>query len=419
MTKFTNNLTILVLFIFSFNITTFGQTDTTSLRNNALKVFIPDNRYFGYFKDNMYFVNYVRDSKDAQVHIISTTQKAGNGGYKYEFIFIGQKEFKNQNDTLSFVSLADNTDDEIRNRQLKYLKLGLIKYVSHTQLAESLEINFTKNKEAKKEIVTDKWNSWVFTLSSQTWTMGESSYSNLNIWSNIRAERITPNWKIKLRAGNSYNQSKIVVDEDLTLRPVKSSYFSKIVIVKSLNDHWSVGGIVNSGNNTYSNFDFYTSIHPAIEYNIFPYSKSSINQFTFRFETGYKYADYTDSTVYNFMTEHLMESQLSTAYGITKKWGNINTSISGSTLMHDLSKYNVNLQTSLSLRIIKGLSLSLSGSISLIHNQIHLPKKDASYEEILLRQKQIASNYSYYMSAGLSYTFGSIYNNVVNPRFDN
>jgi len=44
--------------------------------------------------------------------------------------------------------------------------------------------------------------------------------------------------------------------------------------------------------------------------------------------------------------------------------------------------------------------------------------KGASLEEILLRRRELETSYYYYFSIGLSYTFGSIYNNVVNPRFD-
>ncbi|UCE42062.1 MAG: hypothetical protein JSV17_03545 [Candidatus Aminicenantes bacterium] len=38
-------------------------------------------------------------------------------------------------------------------------------------------------------------------------------------------------------------------------------------------------------------------------------------------------------------------------------------------------------------------------------------------EEVLLRQKQLATGYTYSMSVGLSYTFGSLKSKVVNPRF--
>jgi len=41
----------------------------------------------------------------------------------------------------------------------------------------------------------------------------------------------------------------------------------------------------------------------------------------------------------------------------------------------------------------------------------------ATEEEILLEQRQLATQYDYFLSLGLRYTFGSIYSNVVNPRF--
>jgi hypothetical protein len=68
------------------------------------------------------------------------------------------------------------------------------------------------------------------------------------------------------------------------------------------------------------------------------------------------------------------------------------------------------------LRIVKGLSLRFSSGFELIHDQLYLAKGDASLEELLLQQRQLATTYEFSSSVGLSYTFGSIYNNVVNTR---
>jgi hypothetical protein len=35
----------------------------------------------------------------------------------------------------------------------------------------------------------------------------------------------------------------------------------------------------------------------------------------------------------------------------------------------------------------------------------------------LLRRKQLETSYNYYAYVGISYSFGSIFNNAVNPRF--
>jgi len=65
------------------------------------------------------------------------------------------------------------------------------------------------------------------------------------------------------------------------------------------------------------------------------------------------------------------------------------------------------------------LSFRLYGQYSVVHDQLSLPKGDATTEQILLQRKQLETQFQYNASIGLTYTFGSIYNNIVNPRFGN
>ena len=53
----------------------------------------------------------------------------------------------------------------------------------------------------------------------------------------------------------------------------------------------------------------------------------------------------------------------------------------------------------------------------MLHDQIYLAKAGLTRQEVLLRQGQLATSYSAFLFAGLNYTFGSVLNNVVNPRF--
>jgi hypothetical protein len=85
--------------------------------------------------------------------------------------------------------------------------------------------------------------------------------------------------------------------------------------------------------------------------------------------------------------------------------------------MHDWSKNNLSLNGFLDLRITKGLSVNFGGNASLIHDQLGLVKGGATPEEVILRRKEQATQFQYFAHFGFSFTFGSIYNNVVNPRF--
>ncbi len=110
---------------------------------------------------------------------------------------------------------------------------------------------------------------------------------------------------------------------------------------------------------------------------------------------------------------------LSASYAVVQKWGNIDLTVSYSNYFHDWSKNNLSIFGYLELRIAKGLSVTLVGSASMIHDQLGLVKADVPVDQILLQRKQLATRYEYFTSFGFTYTFGSIYNNVVNPRFGN
>ena len=74
------------------------------------------------------------------------------------------------------------------------------------------------------------------------------------------------------------------------------------------------------------------------------------------------------------------------------------------------------MNSSLSVRLFKGLAIRFSGNFEIIRDQINLPAGSASIEDVLLQQKQIATDFELGFSVGLSYTFGSAFNNVINTR---
>ena len=156
---------------------------------------------------------------------------------------------------------------------------------------------------------------------------------------------------------------------------------------------------------------------PAIEYDVFPYSESTSRQLRFMYSAGFIYNDYTDTTVYLKLNESLWAQKLTTTYSVIQKWGSINVGLEWQNYFHDWALNNLSLSGSMEFRITRGLSLTLGGGASLIHDQLNLVLDGATTEEILTRQKELETNYSFYTNFGITYTFGSIYNNVVNPRF--
>ena len=79
--------------------------------------------------------------------------------------------------------------------------------------------------------------------------------------------------------------------------------------------------------------------------------------------------------------------------------------------------YSVSAFGETSVRLFKGFSFNTFATIGRTRDQIYLPKAGATPQEILVRQRQLATSYQYSVNFGIAYSFGSIFNNVVNPRF--
>ena len=407
---------VLILLCFSviINSLMFGQEKTTSpdsLRKDALNVYMGASSYL---RQQIPYINYVRDRKVADLVIISTSERNGSGGSEYSMFLEGQGKYEGMRDTLRYSRSPDETYEQARDKEVKTLRMGLMRYVIKTPLAEYIDIEFSEPISA--EVSTDKWNNWVFRLSVSGYTSGQSSYNYLNAFGGLSASKVTEDWKIDIDFDYSYGKDEFTIEDEVYESKTKSKS-ADILMVRSINDHWSYGGSAGISSSTYSNYDLKINVMPGIEFDVFPYSESTRRQLRLLYSVGYMYNDYTDTTIYNKTREALFAHSLRGAFEVIQKWGSIDISLSWSNYLRDFSENMLSLSGSLSWRVAKGLSINLGGSFSFIHNQISLVKGGASSEEILLRRKELETSYNYFLHFGFSYTFGSIYNNVVNPRF--
>lgn len=408
-------LTFLCLISTSFSFCQEEETDIEELKKQAPKVFIDCPMCdIDYTRTEITFVNYVRDRKEADIHVLVTSLRTGAGGREYTIAFIGQKKFKGVNDTQKYFSEQTDTEDEIREGMVKTMKVGLMSYVAKTPIASRIEISY--REEAQPAEVKDKWNYWVFRISGSGRVRGQESVKSRSLNSSLSASRVTEELKISLSASLYHTKEDYTYGDEVIESTQDSLYFSGL-FVKSLSDHWSVGFFLSAESSTYDNIDFSIVPQPAIEYNLFPYSESTRRQLRFLYRIGFNSVRYREETIYDKMSENLWSESLSVTFDVREKWGSISTTLAGSHYFHDFSKYHLSIFGILSLRMFKGLNFFVLGSGSRIHDQLSLVKGEATLEEVLLQRRQLETSYNYFFSIGLSFTFGSIFTNVVNPRF--
>lgn len=386
------------------------------IKQGAPKVFIDCHQCdMEYIRTEITFVNFVRDRKEADVHVMITIQWTGSGGREYTVAFIGLGPYFDIQNTAKYVSNQTDTSDDQRKGLVRVLKVGLVPYAAKTPVGDFLDVNFERRTVAGP--VSDKWNYWVFNVSMSGSLSGESTQDFSSLHGNVSANRVTPQSKLRLGVSARHSSSYYDIDGEEVSTYQDGRNFNGLYVF-SLNDHWSVGSWLTMNMSTYNNIAFAVSPTPAVEYNYFPYSQSTRKQLRFLYRLGFDFNKYFKETIFGKEKESLLGQALSVTLEIKQPWGNVSASVQGSHYFHDLSLNRVEMWGWVNLHLLRGLSLSLSGEYSLVHDQISLPLEEASYEEILLGKTMLATSYEYKMYVGLSYTFGSIFSNIVNPRFN-
>ncbi len=384
-----------------------------------LKVFLDCQGCFqDFLRSDVVFVDYVRDRKEADVHVLVTRAETAGGGREYTLAFTGLGTFQGVDQTLRAVTTRSDTDDTIRRQLATAVRLGLLRYVAHDGVPQRLSVDVELGTEQQRPAVTgDRWKNWVFSLRASASIEGEESNRELRLDGSISADRITPDWKITFGGDFEHEREEFDLDEDEPVSVERRERRFSGLAVKALGEHWSAGTGVEIASSTFSNSAFLADVAGAVEYNVFPYSDYTRRQLRVLYLLGVRRARYNEETLFGRLRETRGRQELSAAFERTERWGSLDTSLSFSQYLHDLSKYRLEADGEISWRIARGFSISAEGRASRIRDQISLPRRGATPEEILLRLRQLRSGYDYDVSLSVTYSFGSIFSSIVNPRF--
>lgn len=372
---------------------------------------------FTFVRQELEFVSFVRDPKLADVHILSSSQRTGSGGEKFFLNFIGLNELKGMDYEYEYMADQSETHDEIRQGLLKILKTGILQYYSKTDYFKNINIDLVeKENRIATQIVDDPWNKWIFRIEAGSDFQKEESQEEFSLGTELQVQKVTEDWKTRIEGSydtdnENYYDDGEKIENHQTRTNISANY------IKSLSPKWSAGifGDYNASNfvNTKNSF----GLDAGIEYNIFPWDISNRKVFVLRYLAGISNNIYEEITIYDKLKETLYYEALQLELEIIQPWGRIEARMEGRHYFHDFTKNRLNFDSQVSVRLTKQLSVYGEIQYGLVHDQMYLPKGNASLEDVLLRRRKMATEFEISAEFGFSFTFGSIYNNVVNERF--
>lgn len=403
-----------------------APADTT--QNAALRAFLDcDER--GCDRDflvtEMRWINWMRDRLDADFHILVTSQTTGSGGRQYAVVAIGQRAFQGKVDTLEFTTNPNDANDIIRRQLMRVVSQLLLPHAARGPLGPQLTVAYTAaaGSTGAPAAANDKWDFWTYSVSANGFLNGESRQSFRNGWIDLNANRTTEQWKIRIGANNSYNESKFTFAldslRDTTIVALQRGASLSAMAVRSLGDHWSIGGRVAGDKSDFGNIDVGTSAAAAIEWDFFPYKEFARRKFAVLYTVGASSFRYKETTVFGVTSETRPVHTLDATYSARQPWGEANITINGSQYLDGLKYYNAGISGGVNVRLGRGFSFNVDGSLSRVRDQLYLERGGATQQEVLTRLRALQTNYRYFTFFGVRYQFGSIFNSVVNPRFGN
>ena len=376
------------------------------------------NCHTRYVKENITFVNYVRDQQVADIFILATSQRAAAGTREVQLIFQGSNRYEGMADTIVFY-LQANVSDAVDRELLVYnLKKGLLPFLLESNLVDDIDYNVViDEEELVRTEVPDPWNFWSFNVGADGGIDGEERQSEIDLSSRFSASQITEKSKFTLFTRYSYSLEKFKLTDGEEVESKITRFFIFTEYVKSISNHWSIGFRANAGSSSFGNTDVEGYFSPAIEYNIYPYSSAQTRRFSFLYSVGPKFNDYTSTTIFDKDQETLIRQELRMDFDQTQKWGEMSISGRFRQFLHDLNLFSAQINPNIELNIVKGLRLDFGGYIEYVGDRINIAKSDISDQDILLQIKQLDTSYSFFTYIGFNYRFGSQQNNIVNPRF--
>jgi hypothetical protein len=388
----------------------------SSWRNLAPRLYVQDETWsdIDFIKTEVTFVNYVRDRTEADVQLTITCRATGDGGKEYCLTFLGLCSFRDINSVLKHTTTPDATPDEARKALVDAIRRGLVPFVARTGLRDALSIEFTP--PAAPAAVTDPWHNWVFSFSLYGWANGDQAYSYIYYNAYPKVSRVTEMDKLVLAGGVSTTRNQFVLDTTV-VTALSRSYYANAAYGRKLSNHLGLGGRFLYNTSDYNNLRYSFALGPKLEYDIVPYSEYVRHKVYIQLIPTVQHANYFDTTMYDKLSEYAVQNEAVLGATLTRSWGTVELSADGSHYLHDITKNRLSLYGSVSLRVVAGLSVSVSGGYDFIHDQLALRKAGATEEERLLRLREMATGYSYWTSVSVTYTFGSVFSNIVNPIF--
>lgn len=411
-------------------------------RRPTLYLSCPQSCFEDYLRQQLSYFDVVRDRRQADWTLFIVRQAAASGGERVTLTVVprvtppsppppeagvrmlreGRAEPlappRHLSPVVRELASPPGAPDDLQRQQILDGALwALYETLFSTEHAQAFRLSLPGRGGAALSQLDDPWDYWVIT--PELVGSGEAANRSLSLQlsSSLTLRRITQQHKLMLMGAYARQFTSFVLDDGSEARGDLTMWDARALYARSLGKHWAVGSTFTGEGDEFENLKAHIHFGPVVEYNFFPYSENATAQLRAAYQAGVWTNWYDEPNVLGELREIRPYNALSLIADINQPWGSIQLGTQLNSFIDQPEQLRLSGVVELSLQLFEGFALSLNGNVAWIRDQITLRARDVSDVELLLGTSQVPSSYEISSELGFSYTFGSIHNTIVNPRF--
>lgn len=372
-----------------------------------------------YLRQELSYFDFVRDQYLADLTLVISIQPAGNGGMRFSVVLRHRDPTADLAGarTRSFVALPGATPQAQREELLQVILRVLQTDLIDTPSDDAFTLSITKRTGNTLTNQYDPWHHWVITPELLGYAEGASGYYSADLNSALTVRRITEPSKLRLRGTYGRRLSRYRFEDGESVSGDVYTWEGRAIYAHSVGERWAIGGAVTTRGSQFENLQKHVHGGPLLEFNIFPYTQNASKQLRFAYQAGAWANWYFEENEAGRMRQVKPYHALSLIADVNQSWGSVQWVGQVNSFLDDPELYRVSTGAILGIRLFRGLAVTMAGQAALVRDLIGLRRRPITDLELLLRTAQQRTDYTFELEFAVSYTFGSVYNTIVNPRF--
>jgi hypothetical protein len=393
----------------------FGASPARAADNTHPKLFIqcPKTCFEPYLRQELSYFDIVRDRHEAELVVQVVRQRSSSGGERFTVTLMSPRaETCNE-----FASRPGAQPEEMRKDLLGRILRLLYAELEAQPAGAAFELRLPRRAGSTLSQLVDPWDYWAVSPELKLAGEAQSSFYTGIVTSALNLRRITELHKLRLRLSYERIFSHYNLGEGGSVRGDARAWQGQLIYARSYGRHWAVGFASTERASQAENLTAHLHGGPVIELNLFPYSENASRQLRLAYQAGPWMSWYAEPTVFGKRRELRPYHALSVVADVNQPWGSLQWAVQLNSLIDQPEMMRLGSAAVGSLQLFEGFAVTLEGMGSYVHDQLSLRQRPLSDTELILGTAMAKTRFIVQLELGISYTFGSVHNTIVNPRF--